>query len=167
MIKPFNLKQWIDKHRDKLKPPVGNYEIFPGSDYIVMVVGGPNARADYHINQTPEFFYQLEGDMVLRILEGGKPKDIDISAGDVFVLPKEVPHAPQRPAGSVGLVVEQVRRPDEQDGFRWICDDCHQILYEEFFHLKDIVAQLPEVFDRFYADPQHTTCKNCGWIATR
>jgi len=132
-----------------------------------MVVGGPNARKDYHINQTPEFFYQLEGDMVLRILEDSKPKDIHINQGDVFVLPKGVPHAPQRPADTVGLVVEQVRRPEEQDGFRWICDSCHVIMYEEFFHLKNIVTQLPAVFDRFYDSPTHTTCNGCGWVATR
>ncbi|MEZ4819356.1 MAG: 3-hydroxyanthranilate 3,4-dioxygenase [Bdellovibrionota bacterium] len=168
MIKaPFHLQAWIDDNRDKLKPPVGNAEVFPGSDYIVMVVGGPNNRSDFHINQGPEFFFQLEGQMNLRVIEGGIPKDIPIAEGEVFVLPANVPHSPQRFAHSVGLVVEQVRGPEEKDGFLWICEKCHTELYKEFVHVTDIVAQLPIVFDHFYQNPEHTTCKSCGEIATR
>lgn len=167
MRAPFHLQTWIKNNRDKLKPPVGNCEVFPGSDYIVMVVGGPNNRSDYHINEGPEFFYQIQGDMILRILEEGKPVDIVIGEGDIFVLPKKVPHAPQRFENTVGLVVEQTRRPEEQDGFLWVCENCHQKLYEEYFHLTDIVTQLPPVFDRFFSNPDHTTCRNCATVATK
>lgn len=164
---PLNLKAWIDDNRDKLKPPVANREVFPGSDYIIMVVGGPNSRTDYHINEGPEFFFQLEGDMNLRILEDGKPKDIPIAEGEVFVLPSNVPHSPQRFENTVGLVVEQIRRPEEKDGFLWICENCGTELYREYVTLTDIVKQLPVVFDNFYGNIDNTTCKNCGTVAVK
>ena len=93
--RPFNLQAWIDEHRHELKPPVGNKCIYDG-DFIVMVVGGPNARTDYHYDEGPEWFYQLEGEMVLRIQEDGAPRDITIRAGENFLLPPRVPHSPQR-----------------------------------------------------------------------
>ena len=34
-----------------------------------MVVAGPNARKDYHFNETEEWFYQLEGNINVRIQE--------------------------------------------------------------------------------------------------
>ncbi|MCB0272449.1 MAG: 3-hydroxyanthranilate 3,4-dioxygenase [Bdellovibrionales bacterium] len=164
---PLNLQTWIEDHRDKLKPPVGNCEVFPGSEYIVMIVGGPNSRQDYHINEGPEFFYQLEGSVNIRILENGKPKDIPLHAGEVFVLPGNVPHSPQRFENTVGLVIEQIRKPQEKDGFLWICENCHTELYREYVHVTDIVKQLPIVFDHFYTNKDHTTCKKCGTIATK
>ena len=163
---PFNLNDWIGEHQNLLKPPVGNIEVFPGGDFIVMAVGGPNARKDYHINQGPELFHQIQGEITLKILEDGRPKDIVISEGDIFLLPPNLPHSPQRPANTVGLVVEQKRRPDEKDGFLWVCDQCHTKLYEEFLHVSNIVAQLPKVFERFY-NSSHVTCTSCGTVAKR
>jgi 3-hydroxyanthranilate 3,4-dioxygenase len=159
---PINFRAWIDENRHLLKPPVGNRQIWANREFMVTVVGGPNSRTDYHVNEGEEFFYQVEGDIVLRVLEQGRPVDIPIRAGDIFLLPPRVPHSPQRPAGTVGLVLERKRLPHERDGFVWYCRKCHAKLYEEFFHLTDIVTQLPPVFARFYAKAEHTTCRECG-----
>jgi 3-hydroxyanthranilate 3,4-dioxygenase len=160
---PFNLNAWIEEHRHLLKPPVGNQQIYKGNDdYIVMVVGGPNSRKDYHYNEGEELFYQLEGNIIVRIQEDGKPRDISIKAGDMFLLPPKVPHSPQRPAGSVGLVIERYRKPEEKDGFHWYCENCNNLLYEEYFDLKDIVTQFPGIMKNFYDSEERRCCKKCG-----
>jgi len=159
---PFNFKTWIDEHRHLLIPPVGNVQVWEDSEFIVMVVGGPNSRKDYHYNEGEEFFYQLEGDIVVKIIDDGKPRDIHINEGDIFLLPPRVPHSPQRGPNTVGLVIERKRETKELDGFQWYCENCGEKLYEEFEYVTDIVKQLPPIFERFYDDPEHTTCKNCG-----
>jgi 3-hydroxyanthranilate 3,4-dioxygenase len=160
---PFNLNAWIEEHRHLLKPPVGNQQIYKGNDdYIVMVVGGPNSRKDYHYNEGEELFYQLEGNIIVRIQEDGKPRDISIKAGDMFLLPAKVPHSPQRPAGSVGLVIERYRKSEEKDGFHWYCENCNNLLYEEYFDLKDIVTQFPGIMKNFYDSEERRCCKKCG-----
>lgn len=158
---PLDLKAWIDAHRHLLKPPVGNKCLYDG-DFIVMAVGGPNQRTDYHVDEGPEWFYQLEGEMVLRIQEGGRVRDIPIRAGETFLLPPRVPHSPQRMAGSVGLVIERRRMPGERDGLMWFCPRCNAKLYEEFFELQDIERDFPPVFDRFYRSRALRTCPQCG-----
>ncbi|HEX8704607.1 MAG TPA: 3-hydroxyanthranilate 3,4-dioxygenase [Myxococcaceae bacterium] len=167
LMPPFNFKKWIDEHRHLLKPPVGNQMVWQDREFIVMVVGGPNSRTDFHIDESEEFFYQLEGDINLRIIEDGKPTDLPIREGDIFLLPPKVPHSPQRPAGTVGLVIERKRKPQELDGFAWFCPQCDSKLYEEFLHVSNIVTQLPPVFDRFYGNPEHCTCKKCGFQMKR
>jgi 3-hydroxyanthranilate 3,4-dioxygenase len=161
---PFNLQQWIQTHRHALVPPVANRQVFPAGDFIIMVVGGPNARRDYHVDPGAEFFYQLEGTLTLKTIQDGRPVDYAVGPGEVFLLPPHVPHSPQRPAGSVGLVVERRRTPQERDGFQWYCAACHALLYEEFFVLENIETQFPPVFDRFYADLARRTCRNCGAV---
>lgn len=162
-LQPLNFKKWIDEHRHLLKPPVGNQQIWMDREFMVTVVGGPNARKDYHINEGEEFFYQLEGNMTLRVRQGGKPADIAIREGEIFLLPRKVPHSPQRPAGTVGLVIERRRLPGEQDGLQWFCDQCDEKLYEEFFHLTDITTQMQPVMQRFWAS-EHTRCRKCGAV---
>jgi 3-hydroxyanthranilate 3,4-dioxygenase len=166
-LQSLNFKRWIDEHRHLLKPPVGNQQIWADREFMVTVVGGPNARADFHINQGEEFFYQLEGDITLRCIEDGKPVDVSIREGEIFLLPPAVPHSPQRPAGTVGLVVERRRLPHEQDGFVWFCQKCGEKLHGEFFHLENLVTQLPPLFDRFYGNVEASTCKKCGTRAVR
>jgi 3-hydroxyanthranilate 3,4-dioxygenase len=161
---PFNLRRWIDENRDLLKPPVGNKLLYQDSGFIVMAVGGPNARKDFHHDPSEEFFYQLEGDMVLKTVQNGKVTDVPIHAGEVFLLPPEVPHSPQRPAGSVGIVVERRRGLDELDGFSWYCENCGHPLYLERVAVRNIETQLPEIFARFYSSIQHRTCSSCGTI---
>jgi 3-hydroxyanthranilate 3,4-dioxygenase len=164
--RPFNLNQWIEENRHLLKPPVGNQTVYKNTgDFIVMVVGGPNSRKDFHYNESEELFYQLEGDVVVRIQEDdGKIVDIEIKAGDMFLLPAKVPHSPQRGANTVGLVIEKVRQGNEMDGFLWFCEQCDSKLYEEYFKLTDIVTQLPPIMERFYSDEHKRTCKKCGSV---
>ncbi|MCS6965379.1 MAG: 3-hydroxyanthranilate 3,4-dioxygenase [Candidatus Kapabacteria bacterium] len=162
---PINFRRWIEEHRHLLRPPVGNAVIYKeNEDFIIMVVGGPNSRKDYHYDEGEEFFYQLEGDIVLRIVQDGVPKEIPIREGEIFLLPPRVPHSPQRPANTVGLVIERKRRPNELDGFMWFCERCGTKLYEEFLHVSDIVEQLPRVFERFYNSVELRTCKVCGAV---
>jgi 3-hydroxyanthranilate 3,4-dioxygenase len=165
--RPFNFKKWIDDNRHLLKPPVGNVQVYKDSEFIVMVVGGPNSRKDYHFNEGEEFFYQLEGDVVIKIIEDGKPVDIQIKEGEIFMLPARTPHSPQRGEGTIGLVIERERAKTELDGFMWYCENCGTKLYEEFEYVTDIVKQLPPVFDRFYNNKEHCTCKNCGTVMER
>lgn len=164
---PFNFKKWIDENRHLLKPPVGNIQVWKDTEFIVMVVGGPNSRKDYHYNEGEEFFYQLEGDVVVKIIDEGKPRDIHIKEGDIFLLPPRTPHSPQRGPNTVGLVIERERATKELDGFMWYCENCGEKLYEEFEYVSDIVKQLPPIFDRFYNTPEHCTCKSCGTVMER
>jgi 3-hydroxyanthranilate 3,4-dioxygenase len=169
---PFNFQRWIDENRHLLKPPVGNKCLFggadqPDGDFIIMVVGGPNARKDYHVDPGEEFFYQLEGDMVLKTLQSGRPIEVPIRQGEILLLPARMPHSPQRQADTVGLVIERRRRAGERDGFQWYCEKCHHLLYEEFFALTDIETQFPPIFERFFANPQRRTCSRCGTVMER
>lgn len=161
-LKPLNFRRWIDEHRHLLKPPVGNAQIWADREFMVTVVGGPNARSDYHVNEGEEFFYQVEGAITLRVLQDGQAQDILLEEGDIFLLPPNVPHSPQRPAGTVGLVLERRRLPHEIDTFLWVCEGCGTELHRATLHLTDIVAQLPPVFAAYWSDPAQTTCRTCG-----
>lgn len=162
--RPFNLQKWIDEHREELKPPVGNRNLYrDAGDYIVMIVAGPNARKDYHFNETEELFYQLEGDINVRIQEDGKAVDIPIKAGEMFLLPGNTPHSPMRSEGSIGLVVE-VKREDAKDGLLWFCDNCNNKLYETYFTLENIEKDFLPRFKHFYESEELRTCNNCGHV---
>ncbi|MFM7671108.1 MAG: 3-hydroxyanthranilate 3,4-dioxygenase [Bacteroidota bacterium] len=161
---PFNLKKWIDEHRDLLKPPVGNQCVYKeASDFIVMVVGGPNARKDYHFNETEELYYQIEGDITVKIIDEGVPKDIHLKEGDMFLLPARTPHSPQRGPNTVGLVIEKIRQ-EEKDGFQWFCENCGHLLHESKLVVTDIVKQLPPVMESFYQSEEKRTCEKCGSV---
>lgn len=166
-IQAFNFRRWIDENRHLLKPPVGNKQVFKDAEFIIMAVGGPNSRKDFHDDPGEEFFYQLEGDMLLKTMQDGRPVDVTIREGDVLLLPPHVPHSPQRFANTVGLVIERQRRPGEQDGLLWFCESCHRELYSEYFELKNIETQFPPVFDRFFSSTAHRTCKHCGAVMER
>ena len=144
----FNLQRWIDEHREQLRPPVCNQQVFEENDFIVMIVGGPNSRKDYHVDEGPELFYMIEGDMLLKVVVDGE-------------------HSPQRFTDTVGLVVERARLPHELDGFMWFCEECSNKLYEEFVYVDDIVGQLPPIFERFWASEKNRTCTQCGAVMSR
>ena len=162
LVSPLNFKAWIDENRHLLKPPVGNKCVWDDGEYIVMVVGGPNSRKDYHYNETPEFFYQVEGDMVLKIIDNGEQKDVHIKEGDIYLLPGKVPHSPQRAANTVGLVIEMPRDEGILDALEWYCENCNTALYREEFALDNIVTDMPIIFDKYYSDKNKCTCTNCG-----
>jgi 3-hydroxyanthranilate 3,4-dioxygenase len=165
-IPPFNLNKWIEENRHLLKPPVGNKSIYPDAgDYIVMVVGGPNARKDYHYNETEELFYQLEGTIRVFIQESGEKKEFQLGPGDMYLHAAKTPHSPVRSEGSVGLVVERKRAGQGYtDGLLWFCENCNHKLYEVFFELNDIEKDFLPHYRHFYNSLDLRTCDNCGTV---
>ena len=164
VTRPFNFKKWIDDNRHLLKPPVNNKVVYQDADFIIMVVGGPNSRKDYHYNEGEEFFYQLEGDIVVSIQENGKAVEVPIKEGDIFLLPAKVPHNPKRFANTIGLVVEYTKKNNEKDGLLWFCENCNHKLHEVYFQLKDITTQFQGECKKFYESKELRTCKKCGSV---
>lgn len=164
VMPPIDFRRFIDEHRASLQPPVGNREVYRDHEFIVMIVGGPNSRTDYHVDPGEEFFHQLEGDMTLKIIDDGVPKDIEIKEGHIFLLPANVPHSPQRRANTVGLVIERRRRAGELDAFEWYCPSCGTKLYREDLQLGSIVDDLPPIFARYEADVANRTCSSCSTV---
>ena len=158
---PINLFQWINTHREQLRPPVCNQVVWQDTDFIIMVVGGPNQRSDYHVNQTEEFFFQIEGNMELALMLDGESQTVKINEGEIFLLPPTIPHLPKRFKNTVGMVVERKRPAEMKDGFQWYCSHCHHLIYEEYAHIHDIVKQLPEIFEHFYQNPDFAKCPVC------
>ncbi len=161
---PFNLRAWIEDNRELLKPPVGNKMVWKDTEFLVMVVGGPNRRKDFHVEEGEEFFFQVEGDITLRIMEDGRPRDITIREGEIFLLPPRVPHSPQRPENTVGMVIERVRKPGELDHLVWFCESCGKTLHDAAFELQDLGKQLKPIIESFYADEALRTCRHCGAV---
>ena len=157
-LAPFNLKAWVDENRQHLKPPVGNKAIWSGQ-FLVMVVGGPNARTDYHINPGEELFYQIEGDITLKIMEEGKPRDVPLKQGDIFLLPAGVPHSPQRPAGTVGLVVEHPTCFTVEHHLRWYCRGCGEVVHDAKFKPADLGTRRSRRIEWIR--------RNCAWTGAR
>ena len=166
MKMPFNLQKWINENRDILKPPVGNKNLFvEAEDFIVMIVGGPNARKDYHYNESEEWFYQVEGDVMVKVQLDGKAVEVPIKEGEMCLLPAKTPHSPIRPANTVGLVIERVRKgTNMKDGLLWFCDKCNTPLHSTYFQLTDIENDFQPRFREFYASEDLRTCKNCGHV---
>lgn len=163
---PFNLQRWLEENRDLLKPPVGNKNLYQDAgDYIVMVVAGPNARKDYHYNETEELFYQLEGNIRVHIQEDGKKRTMELGPGDMYLHPARVPHSPERDEGSIGLVIERKRMDlDMEDGLIWYCDNCNHKLHEVYFPLHNIEKDFLKHFKAFYEDQALRSCDQCGSV---
>ena len=161
-----DFEEWLDANRHLLKPPVGNKQLFPtGADLITMVVGGPNQRTDFHVDPYEEFFYQVKGDMHVNVMTDAGPARVDIREGQMWVLPRNLPHSPQRPeSGSIGLVIERVREPGTLEKFRWYCENCNAIVHEVELQVTDIVKDLPPVFTAFYESEAARTCPRCGTL---
>jgi 3-hydroxyanthranilate 3,4-dioxygenase len=161
----FNVPAWLAENRHLLKPPVGNHLLYSG-EFKVMIVAGPNARTDYHVESGEEWFYQLEGDMTLRVVDHGQFYDVPLGAGDTFCLPAGIPHSPQRAPGSVGLVVERERRDGEMDALQWYCqnDACRRLLHRKAFVCVDLGKDLAPIIDEYYSDAELRTCGTCGFV---
>ncbi len=160
---PIQLDEWLKENRQHLTPPVNNKVIFSGKDFFAMLVGGPNNRSDFHINSGEEFFYQLEGEAKLEIqTKEGKKEEIHIPAGHMYLLPALIPHSPQRAANSLGLVIEKIRAPEDVDGFSWYCRQCNEHLFTKEIPVKDVVGDLPKLFDEIRKDPRLLRCSFCS-----
>lgn len=164
--KPFNLNKWIEENRETLRPPVGNKNLYKDAgDYIVMIVAGPNARKDYHYNETEELFYQLEGEIEVNIQVDGEKKTMKLGPGDMYLHPAKIPHSPVRKQDSLGLVIELKRTDaDGKDGLLWFCDNCNHKLHEVYFPLEDIEKDFLAHFKTFYSSKELRTCDNCGEV---
>lgn len=170
-ISPLNLMRWIEENRHEMKPPVSNKTIWKNQDLIVFVSQGPNTRNDSHVNPTEEFFYQLQGDVSVKIWDapiGSPPRDVIIREGEVYLIPAWVPHSPMRPPNTLGLIVECVRPEGQKDALRWFCQKCFHIVYEAPFTLTDIDKNLRDIMTRFWGDDATIrTCKHCGEVITK
>jgi 3-hydroxyanthranilate 3,4-dioxygenase len=165
LAEPVNFAAWIEENRHLLKPPVGNKTLMVGQDFIVQVVGGPNARTDFHVDPYEEWFYQLQGNMHVDVMVDGQLQSVQIGEGQTWLLPGNTPHSPQRPeTGSVGLVIERIREPGVLEKFQWYCPQCSALVHEVELQVTDIVADLPPVFTAFYDDVDARTCKACGAV---
>ena len=163
---PFNLTQWVKENRALLKPPVGNKNLYKDAgDYIVMIVGGPNARKDFHYNETEELFYQLEGNIEVIIQDEGQRRVMKLGPGDMYLHPAKVPHSPVRGDNSIGLVIERKRIDLEgKDGLLWFCDNCNNKLHEVYFPLNDVEKDFLIHFKNFYGNKALRTCNSCGTV---
>lgn len=169
---PINFRRWVEENRDQFVPPVNNKCVHRGDDFFVMAVGGPNRRNDYHVNPTEEWFYQVRGDMLLKVVDEQQStvaerfRDIWIREGEMLLLPGHVPHNPVRFADTIGLVVERTRKQAEGhiDRLCWYCQQCHQVVHEARFFLADVQAQLAQAINAYAADEQLRTCSSCGFV---
>jgi 3-hydroxyanthranilate 3,4-dioxygenase len=159
--------KWVEQHRHEMKPPVSNKYLYDGEDFFVMLINGPNARNDFHQTNSEEFFHQLQGDIVVRIVEDGKIKDVPVRQGETFFIPGNVPHSPTRPPNTLGLVVERRRPPGELEHLQFYCDNCHALVEDIEFDCKDIVVHFRQAMEDFWADPKRSACKNCGTRVTK
>ncbi|EOM75523.1 3-hydroxyanthranilate 3,4-dioxygenase [Rhodococcus rhodnii] len=163
LTKPIDFGTWIGENEHLLKPPVNNKTMQLGDDFIVQVIGGPNQRTDYHVDPYEEWFHQVRGDIVVRVMTDDGPQDVHIREGETWLLPRDLPHSPQRPAeGSIGIVIERVREEGTLEKFQWYCLECNDKLHEVELQVRDIVVDLPVVFEKFYADTDARTCDACG-----
>lgn len=164
-LTPVHLMRWIVEHQDLFRPPVANREVFPESEFIFQIIRGPNARNDFHIDPGDEIFYQLRGDITLRVIDGsGRRRDLTVREGEVLLCPAGTPHCPLRPPGTWGLVIERKRRPGELDRLAWFCERCDAPLHEVSFACGDIETELRALIEAFNADPERRTCRACGAV---
>ncbi|WP_028933297.1 3-hydroxyanthranilate 3,4-dioxygenase [Pseudonocardia spinosispora] len=162
----INFPRWIAEHEHLLAPPVNNKQVWaPMGDFIIQVVGGPNQRTDYHIDPYEEWFYQVKGNAHVNVMTENGPERVDIGEGEMWLLPRNLPHSPQRPeAGSIGIVVERLREEGTLERFRWYCEQCSALVHDVELQVRDIVADLPPVFAEFYASTEARTCPRCGTL---
>lgn len=164
-LQAFNLWQFIEEHKDSIKPPVNNKVIWQDSEFIAMVLGGPNKRRDFHVDPSDEIFYQLKGNCYVEcITEEGKREVVTVKEGDVFLLPAHVPHSPHRVKDSIGIVIERKRKQGELEDFIWFCDQCNHQLHKVTVQLTNIETQVKAAIESFNSNLELRTCGNCGYV---
>ena len=159
-----DLWRWIEDNRESFEPPVGNRVIWEDSQFTAMIIRGPNARRDFHVDPSDEIFYMLKGDMVLEYMQDGRRHDQVIREGEIMLMPALTPHAPHRPAGTWGLVVEIKRKPHETESLLWFCERCDAPLHEATMHVADIERELKAAIESFDASVERRTCQRCGYV---
>ena len=162
VMSPANLMAWAKEHEADFQPPVGNKYLYSGTDFFVMVIGGPNARNDFHKTNSEEFFYQIKGDIVVKTYENGRIVDHVLREGDTFFIPPNVPHAPCRPAGTLGMVVERRRPEGEIEHQLFYCEHCNSLVHDQAFDCKDIVQHFRQAMEEFWANEELSTCPKCS-----
>ena len=160
----FGLWRWIDDNRHAFAPPVGNKVVWEDSQFTAMIIRGPNARRDFHVDPSDEIFYMLRGDMVLEYIRDGARVNQVIREGELMLVPALTPHAPHRPADTWGLVVEIKRSPGQTESLRWYCDRCNAVLHDVTMHIADIERELKAAIERFDASVELRTCRRCGHV---
>ena len=160
----FGLWDWIERHRQAFEPPVGNKVIWEDSQFTAMIVRGPNARRDFHVDPSDELFYMLKGDMILEFMEGGRRQQQAIREGELLLVPALTPHSPHRPADTWGLVVEIKRRPDQTESLLWFCERCDAGLHAVTMHVADIERDLKAAIEHFDGSLTLRTCRKCGHV---
>jgi 3-hydroxyanthranilate 3,4-dioxygenase len=158
---PTNIWSWVEENRNVFDGPVANKVIFENSEFIFMMIKGPNRRNDFHVDPGDEIFIQLKGDIQVDLMMDGKRETRIVQEGEMFFIPKFVPHCPMRPADSWGFVVERQRRSDEPDGVEWYCENCGHLLARASFHVSNIEVELREALETFNADVARRTCTKC------
>jgi 3-hydroxyanthranilate 3,4-dioxygenase len=162
----FNFVKWVEENEHLLKPPVNNKQMWAAQgDFIVQVVGSPNERTDFHVDPYEEWFYQFRGDMHINLQTDDGIVTQHVREGEMWLLPRDTPHSPQRPdPGSVGVVIERIREEGTLEKFQWYCLNCNHLVHEVELQVRDIVVDLPPVFEQFYADETVRECADCGSV---
>jgi 3-hydroxyanthranilate 3,4-dioxygenase len=160
----FGLWDWIETHRQAFEPPVGNKVIWEDGQFTAMIVRGPNARRDFHVDPSDEIFYMLKGDMVLEFMEGGHRHHRTIREGELLLVPALTPHSPHRPAETWGLVIEIKRRADQTESLLWFCERCDAQLHAVTLHVADIERDLKAAIEHFDGSLTLRTCPKCGHV---
>jgi 3-hydroxyanthranilate 3,4-dioxygenase len=162
---PINLMKFIEENKNQLKPPVNNKVIWKDAELMVMLLGGPNKRRDFHVDPSEEIFYQIQGDCYVEIINPeGKREVITVKEGEMFLLPPNVPHSPHRVADTIGLVIERNRAIGELEDFVWFCEQCDYEMHRTTVQLTNIEVQVKEAIQGFNSNLELRTCKNCGYV---
>ncbi|MSR41534.1 MAG: 3-hydroxyanthranilate 3,4-dioxygenase [Phycisphaerales bacterium] len=164
---PFHLLNWVMANRAHFKPPVANKYLYSGRDFFVMIIVGPNARNDFHQVDSEEFFLQIKGDIIVKTIENGCVRNNIVKEGEVFFIPPNVIHSPQRGPDTIGLVVERRRPEGEPEHIMFFCEKCEALVYDKVFNCKDIVVHFARAMHEFWADTALCTCKKCGHVITK
>ena len=165
-LSAFNFQKWIDEHKHLLKPPVGNQLIWRDSQFIIMILGGPNARRDFHIDPSDEVMYMIKGEMRLHYrTPEGKEEVTILSEGSTIFTPAGVPHSPRFPPDAFVFIIERNRRDGEIDRFQWYCPSCDDLLHEETFLVGDYaVDPVSKAYQNFFDSEEFRTCEKCGEV---
>jgi 3-hydroxyanthranilate 3,4-dioxygenase len=166
VLKTIDVQRWVRERKELGDRPYMSHDRIWNDGFLVLLFDGPTPpeRMDFHINTSPEFFYQLVGDMHCRVLEDGVFRDFVVAEGEMFLLPARIPHRNSRDRGSLGIVVHQARDPGALDAIVWYCEKCQNVLHRVDYQLSSLREQLQEHIRNFLGSEALRTCKRCGTV---